>query len=134
MSMNWAQWSAETDAVALRGTKRDSLFLKGAVTCRRTRHCFDVIVRNLSAGGLLADSEQLPEAGDALMIALRNVGDVPGRVVWVREGRFGMAFDVTIDPAAARQPVRVKTQRKPASPPPPPRGGTYALRLPRKPR
>lgn len=129
---DWAQWSADTDSVALRGAKRDNLFLKGTVTCQRTGHAFDVIVRNLSAGGLLADSDQLPKVGDVLLIALRNVGNVPGRVVWVREGRFGMAFDMTIDPVAARQPVAVKTQRKPAAPPPPPRGGTYALRLPRK--
>lgn len=132
MAVNWAQWSAETDAVALRGAKRDNLFLKGAVTCGRTGHDFDVIVRNLSSGGLLADSDQLPLVGDALVIALRNLGKVPGRVVWVRDGRFGMAFDVAIDPAAVRQPVRVKVQRQPMGAAPVPRGGTHALGLPRK--
>ena len=132
MTANWAQWSAETDAVALRGTRRDSLFLKGRVICRRTGHGFDVIVRNLSAGGLLADSDQLPAVGDALLITLRSVGEVPGRVVWVREGRFGMAFDVAIDPAAARRPVRVKATKAAASPPPPRRGSSYALRRPRQ--
>lgn len=134
MTVNWAQWSAETDAVALRGAKRDNLFLKGSVACQRTGHAFDVIVRNLSAGGLLADSEQLPLVGDTLIITLRTVGNVPGRVVWVREGRFGMAFDVIIDPAAVRKPVRAKAPRQPAAPPPPPRRGTYALGLPRRPR
>lgn len=134
MTVNWARWSADTDAVALRGNKRDNLFLKGSVSCQRTGHRFDVIVRNLSAGGLLADSDQIPQVGDALLVTLRNVGEVPGRVVWVREARFGMAFDMTIDPAAVRQPVRVKSARHPAAPPPPPRCGTYALRVPRKPR
>lgn len=113
MKMDWPGVvdADEQDAVALRGTKRDSMFVKASLQCRRTRHRFDIVVRNVSAGGLLADTPQDLDLGDQVIVDLRHVGDVPGRIVWCQPGRFGIAFDVTIDPAAVRKPVTVRETR-----------------------
>ena len=62
----------------------------------------------MSAGGLLADSTQTFDIGDHAVVTLRKVGAVPGRIVWVQAGRFGMAFDVAIDPQDVRKPVTVR--------------------------
>ncbi len=107
MKMDWPSINRDVDAVALRGNKRDSMFLKATVQCRRTDHQFDIVVRNISAGGLLADTPQELAIGDAVLVTLRKVGDVPGKIVWSQPTRFGIAFDVTIDPQAVRQPIKV---------------------------
>ncbi|MFM6852971.1 MAG: PilZ domain-containing protein [Sphingopyxis sp.] len=108
MKMDAPPVPARTDDVALRGTKRDSMFLKAAVACERTGATMDVVVRNISAGGMLVDSPMRLLNGDRLMVGLRHIGDVPGRVVWVEDGRFGVAFDVTIDPQQVRKPVTTR--------------------------
>ena len=110
MNMNWPDASHKADDVALRGTKRDSMFLKAALYCRRTDHWFDIVVRNVSAGGLLADTMQDLALGESILVTLRHVGDVPGTVVWTQPGRFGIAFDVLIDPAAVRKTVKVSSR------------------------
>lgn len=106
---------AMTDPVALRGTRRDSMFLKARIEVERLATPVDIVVRNVSAGGLLADSTMTLALGDVVRVELRRVGMVPGRVVWVQPGRFGVAFDVTIDPQQVRQPVTVKKAAKPAA-------------------
>lgn len=104
---------AMADPVALRGTRRDSMFLKATIDVERVNASFDIVVRNVSAGGMLADSTVTLEMGDAVQVDLRRVGKVPGRVVWVQPGRFGVAFDVSIDPQRVRQPVTVKKTSAP---------------------
>ncbi len=114
MNMDWPSINRDIDAVALRGTKRDSMFLKATVLCRRTDHRFDIVVRNISAGGLLADTPHELGIGDVVLVTLRKIGDVPGKIVWTQPTRFGIAFDVAIDPQSVRQPV--KAVRKPLDP------------------
>jgi hypothetical protein len=113
MKMDWPSLNRDVDAVALRGTKRDSMFVKAVLNLKRTGHDVDVVIRNISAGGMLADSPQTFEIGDVAVVTLRKVGAVPGRIVWVQAGRFGMAFDVAIDPQDVRKPVAVRS--RPAS-------------------
>ncbi|MEQ1687811.1 MAG: PilZ domain-containing protein [Sphingopyxis sp.] len=107
MKMEWPS-NTDADMVALRGMRRDSMFLKARIDVDRLAHGFDIVVRNVSAGGLLADTTMDLELGDVVKVDLRRVGSVPGRIVWVQAGRFGVAFDVTIDPQLVRQPVAVK--------------------------
>jgi hypothetical protein len=102
---------SDDDACVQRAVKRDSMFLKASVHCRRTDHRFDVVVRNISAGGLLADSPQLLDAGDPVVVTLRHVGEVPGRIIWAEGARFGIAFDVLIDAQRVRVPVTVRKPR-----------------------
>ena len=115
MKMDWPSINRDVDAVALRGTKRDSMFVKAALHIRRTGEAVDIVIRNVSAGGLLADAPPPSALGDAAfdigdrtVVNLRKVGAVPGRIVWVQAGRFGMAFDVAIDPQDVRKPVAVR--------------------------
>ena len=109
MKMDWPTGTLPTDDdVALRNNRRDSMFLKAAIHCDRMNHSFDIVVRNVSAGGMLADTTMGLLHGDIVKVDLRNVGQVPGRVVWVQDGRFGVAFDVIIDPQAVRQPLNTR--------------------------
>lgn len=114
MNMDWPGNDTIDDSVALRGMKRDSMFLKASLYLRRTDHRFDIVVRNISAGGMLADTPQELGNGDLVTVTLRKVGDVPGRVVWSQGNRFGVAFDVAIEPQMVRTPV---TAPKPRSAP-----------------
>jgi hypothetical protein len=64
-----------------------------------------VRVRNLSPGGMLAEAKLTIAQGAMVEVDLRNVGPVPGRVIWAGEGKFGIAFDRQVDPQAVRRQV-----------------------------
>lgn len=97
-----------TDDVARqRNDSRDSLFLAaklhvGSLPGEQVR------VRNLSAGGLMAEYPSPVDQGTPVRIELRGVGEVRGHIAWVTDGRIGIAFDTAIDPMRARKPVGVK--------------------------
>jgi len=84
---------------------RDSLFLKAELRFIDGDDCGEVRIRNLSAGGLMAEAPVLTKRGDNVRIELRNIGRITGYVAWVAQGRFGIAFDHPIDPKLARKPV-----------------------------
>ena len=84
---------------------RDSLFLKAELHIVDGDDCGEVRIRNLSAGGLMAEAPVLTKRGDKVELELRNIGRVTGHVAWVAQGRFGVAFDHPIDPKLARKPV-----------------------------
>jgi len=84
---------------------RDSLFLKAELRIVDGDDCGEVRIRNLSAGGLMAEAAVLTKRGDKVELELRNIGRVTGHVAWVAQGRFGVAFDHPIDPKLARKPV-----------------------------
>ena len=98
-------YESEAEGQLPRDKDRDSLFLQADVRipgkCNATR----VRIRNLSAGGLMAEAPVDVERGDVVHVDLRNVGDVSGKVAWTAEGRFGVAFDHPIDPKQVRKPV-----------------------------
>jgi hypothetical protein len=64
-----------------------------------------VRIRNLSAGGLMAELADPLPIGIAVEIEVRGLGWIPARIAWVAAGRIGVAFDHPIDPLAARKPV-----------------------------
>lgn len=84
---------------------RDSLFvmadlrLDGAETVHRIK------MRNLSAGGLMAEGAVPALRGAVVWIDLRNIGWTEGSVAWVQGDRFGIAFREEIDPKVARLPT-----------------------------
>lgn len=94
--------------VRKRSQDRDSLLL--TATLRRVGRGAPVPVRirNLSAGGLMAEHGPVLPVGAEVEIELRNVGMVRGTVAWSAEGRVGIAFDEEIDPKAVRKPVTVR--------------------------
>ena len=98
--------TAEAAAKA-RNAARDSMMLQaplhrvgsaaqGAVTLR---------IRNLSAGGLMADCGEPLVSGEQVVMDLRGIGEVTGSVAWSHDGRVGISFDSPIDPRQARKPV-----------------------------
>ncbi|MGB5485510.1 PilZ domain-containing protein [Parasphingorhabdus sp.] len=84
---------------------RDSLFLTASLRFVDGDDCGEVRIRNLSAGGLMAEAPVFAKRGDNVQIELRNIGRIAGHVAWVAQGRFGIAFDHPIDPKLARKPV-----------------------------
>jgi hypothetical protein len=97
--------SVDEEVAALsRGADRDSLFLQARLLLPGADPVI-VRVRNLSPGGMLAEARVNVVQGAAIEVELRNVGPVAGRVIWVGEGKFGIAFDRPVDPQAVRRQV-----------------------------
>lgn len=90
---------------AKRGLDRDSLLLKAVLRFPRTKDEGEVRIRNLSAGGLMAEAPLRVVRGEAVEIHLRSIGWISGHVAWVTEGRLGIAFDHPINPKDARKPM-----------------------------
>lgn len=100
---------SETDAGAhVRDNARDSMFLQATLRPLSGGNppVFSVRVRNLSAGGLMADADADVAIDDRITIELRNIGQVEGRIAWVRGQRFGVTFDAPVDPKLARKPAK----------------------------
>lgn len=84
---------------------RDSLFLLSELTLEDSGERHKVKVRNLSSGGMMVESDLEVMQGQRIMIDLRNIGPVRGQIAWVRNAKFGVAFDRSINPKLARKPV-----------------------------
>ncbi len=91
--------------VDTRDVNRDSLFLTAELRLEGDSVAHRVRVRNLSAKGMMAESEQRILAGTRVTVQLKNVPAVDGSVAWVHGQRFGIAFAEEIDPKAPRSPV-----------------------------
>lgn len=81
---------------------RDSLFVLARLRLNGKPDEYRVRVRNLSAGGLMAEGRAHAVAGMPLEIEIRNIGWVDGTVAWVQDDRFGIAFSQEIDPQVVR--------------------------------
>ncbi|WP_255247070.1 PilZ domain-containing protein [Sphingopyxis sp. GW247-27LB] len=100
-------------AALSRSADRDSLFLQASLGLPGVEGPVMVRVRNLSAGGMLAEGGAKVSQGSAVEVELRNVGVVPGRIVWVGEGKFGIAFDRPVNPQAVRRQVVTESDLPP---------------------
>jgi hypothetical protein len=83
-----------------RGNNRDSLLVKAVLRFPQSGDEREVRVRNISSGGLMAEAPLRSPRGDSVEVNLRNIGWVTGKVAWIAESRFGIAFDYPIDPKA----------------------------------
>lgn len=91
--------------VETRHVERDSLLLMAQVRVDGGDTEYRVKVRNLSAGGMMAEGEAPVARGSLVSVELRNIGWVEGSVAWKHGERFGIAFVDEIDPKLARTPV-----------------------------
>jgi len=73
---------------------RSVLRVARLLTAEREELC---LVRNISAGGLMASIYSDRKVGEHLTIELNTGQSVSGQIVWIRDGRMGMAFDETVD-------------------------------------
>ena len=86
---------------------RDSLFVLADMRIDGSETLQRVKVRNLSAGGMMAEGLGKPVRGQLVWIDLRNIGWIEGAVAWVQDNRVGIAFREEIDPKVARAPPGV---------------------------
>ena len=91
--------------VDTRQINRDSLFLVADVRREGDTHGTRVRVRNLSAGGMMAEGDLVVVRGSRVTVDLKNVGPVEGNVAWVQSNRCGIAFARPIDPQLPRPSV-----------------------------
>lgn len=89
------------NSVDTRQGARDSLFLMADLRLDGGEQVHRVKVRNLSAGGMMAEGKVKVMRGMLLRVDLRNIGTVEGAVAWVQDDRFGIAFAEEIDPRLA---------------------------------
>lgn len=88
--------------VDTRQVNRDSLFLLAQLRVDGQETVHRVKVRNLSAGGMMAEGDAKVMRGARVMVELRNIGWVEGSVAWKQDNRFGIAFVDEIDPIVVR--------------------------------
>jgi hypothetical protein len=91
--------------VDTRQVNRDSLFLLAQVRVDGQDGVTRVKVRNLSAGGMMAEGDSKVARGSLVAVELRNIGWVEGSVAWKQDNRFGIAFFDEIDPTVVRGPA-----------------------------
>ena len=96
---------ADSGSAHNRGENRDSLFLLSALTRDATGQKVDVRIRNLSAGGLMADCATVLNRGERVTLDIRGLGITPGNIAWYANGKIGVAFDYQVDPTLARKPT-----------------------------
>jgi hypothetical protein len=53
-------------------------------------------IRNMSAGGLMADCSRCPPVGETVQVEFSGQS-IPSTVVWIREGLIGLKFDQGVD-------------------------------------
>ena len=99
--------AALDDSAGEQDRSRDSLLLSAQLCLPITDTSLTVRIRNLSAGGLMAEYANDVAIGDPVKIEVRGIGWVNGTIAWIAAGRIGIAFDEAIDPKLARKPVPV---------------------------
>jgi hypothetical protein len=99
------QMDAENQQSSQRSNNRNSLLLKAILRFPASAQEREVRVRNLSSGGLMAEAPIQASRGEVVEVNLKNMGWITGKVAWVAESRFGVAFDYPVDPKAARQNI-----------------------------
>jgi len=97
--------SSAMSNVDTRQVDRDSLFLLAQLRVDGESTAHRVKVRNLSAGGMMAEGDVRVMRGALVHVELRNIGWTEGTVAWKQDNRFGIAFVDEIDPKNARAPV-----------------------------
>lgn len=92
-------------SVDTRTLGRDSMFLMADLAVAGGGEMTRVKVRNLSSAGMMVEADMRVQRGQQVAVELRNIGAVTGTVVWVRGGKFGVAFEEQVDPRLARTQV-----------------------------
>jgi len=77
-----------------RDNKRSRLLLTAQMEC--DHGTIEVHLLNISHSGAKLDAERPPLRGDAVTL-IHGELKVSGKVAWVEDNRFGMAFDHAID-------------------------------------
>jgi hypothetical protein len=87
--------AAATDADRRRDKRHLTILRVGTIVHDDAREL--CLVRNISAGGLMALVYSSFQRGEAIAVELKTNHQVTGRVSWARENQIGVAFDEKID-------------------------------------
>lgn len=93
------------DGAHRRTQPRDSMFLGATLRHPQSDEAWPVRVRNISAGGLMADFDGQLQRGDHVEIELRVIGLISATVAWAAQGKIGLSFDQRIDPLLVRRQI-----------------------------
>ncbi|MEM1131313.1 MAG: PilZ domain-containing protein [Pseudomonadota bacterium] len=85
-----------------RNDHRDALFMLAKIQFVKSGKMIDARIRNLSSGGMMAESNVFCAAGDRVIVDMVNAEEIEGRISWQTSGRFGIAFDHPVDPQTIR--------------------------------
>lgn len=80
---------------------RYNVILSGFISKPRASNRMPVKVRNISAGGLMAECPYPARPDEKVEIELPRLGVVTGYIRWGQSGRIGVEFDGPIDPTLA---------------------------------
>lgn len=99
-----------------REAARDILFLMADLRIAEGGSESRIQVRNLSSGGMMGEGAISVSAGALVEVNLRSIGWVSGKIAWVQNNRFGVAFDQPIDPRPAHVTVSIAEEATPRLP------------------
>ena len=75
------------------------------------------LIRNISAGGLMAHVYSPVQPDQRVTVELKSNQQIGGRIVWVRDGNAGIAFDAPVDVAELlANPTRLENGWRPRLP------------------
>lgn len=86
-----------------RQAERETLVLAAKLK-RPGSAAFAVTVRNLSAVGMMVESDVAMTVDDQMVAEIAGLGKIPGHIAWTQDNRAGMAFAAPVDPTRARRP------------------------------
>ncbi len=86
-----------------RQAERETLLLEAKLK-RAGNAAFAVTVRNLSAVGMMVESNVPLAVDDAVVADIAGLGKISGYIAWTQDNRAGMAFAAPVDPTKARRP------------------------------
>ncbi|RMB36048.1 PilZ domain-containing protein [Sphingomonas sp. PP-F2F-G114-C0414] len=98
-----AQDTSSPNASGNRVGSRDSLFLMAKLRLADERRPREVRVRNLSERGVMLELDKVVAIATPVLLELRGLGEIGGKVAWCTQGRIGVALDSPIDPKKARK-------------------------------
>ena len=75
------------DGARIGDRRRDSLFMIAQLRLAGADTVHEVRVRNLSVGGLMIEFDRDVAVGAGVMLEMRGLGEVKGRVAWCTRGR-----------------------------------------------
>lgn len=117
-------------SIDTRNMKRDSLFLMADVSLDGSAQPTRVKVRNLSDTGMMIEGPLVAATGQRVVVTLKQIGSVGGRIAWTQSARIGIAFDEPVDASKARTKLIGEMPEAPryARPAVAPRSGDWSVR------
>ncbi len=98
----------ESSMTQNRRSRRSNLLMSAAIdTAGGT---VEVMLRNLSADGVLIEGDDIPQPGSEVLFRRKDLR-ATGRIAWLNDRRAGIAFDSKLEPETVLRHVPVPKSR-----------------------